>query len=416
MIAGVFQGMRYLTRRGLRPISSIFQSRILFCPYTPKTPPHLRLRPPRPSYPKIFRGLALFLCRYDSITRHIKIVQKCLVYQAKTLDFTPRLWYNKDALKGATTEGGLRMSELAYRHQESTIYTETEGNLTRIFFGQSATMDEDRAPSGAGFFGSTAAPDLYQAATTDDHLTPRQKELAKPDSRDMAVVPLESYDQLRAVIDWFESRNNYREACLLTFGFCTGLRISDLLQLKISDIVESIKPMVFKRAIDIREQKTGKRTVGHLDDMLITPAMQEAFSRYISHKKFYEKELDMYLFTSTRSHGARPMSVSTIQLNLAPAFADVCPHLHCSTHTMRKTFVSIIHTFATQATMTGAGINPATACQIALRHANAATTLAYMGTMKSGMLSLRQAVSDFVLGRTKIRSLKTQYSWETIDD
>lgn len=315
------------------------------------------------------------------------------------------------------------MSELAYRHQESTIYTETEGNLTRIFFAQSEPMGEDRAPSGAGFFGqssamdsSTAAPDLYQAATTDDHLTPRQKELAKPDSRDMAVVPLESYDQLRAVIDWFESRNSYREACLLTFGFCTGLRISDLLQLKISDIVESVKPMVFKRAIDIREQKTGKRTVGHLDDMLITPAMQEAFSRYISHKKFYEKELDMYLFTSTRSHGDRPMSVSTIQLNLAPAFAAVCPHLHCSTHTMRKTFVSIIHTFATQATMTGAGINPATACQIALRHANAATTMAYMGTMKSGMLSLRQAVSDFVMGRTKIRSLKTEYTWETVDD
>ena len=314
------------------------------------------------------------------------------------------------------------MSELAYRHQESTIYTETEGNLTRIFFAQSEAMGEDRTPSGASFFGQSAAPDLYQAATTnesqapDDHLTPRQKELAKPDSRDMAVVPLESYDQLRAVIDWFESRNNYREACLLTFGFCTGLRISDLLQLKISDIVESVKPMVFKRAIDIREQKTGKRTVGHLDDMLITPAMQEAFSRYISHKKFYEKELDMYLFTSTRSHGARPMSVSTIQLNLAPAFAAVCPHLHCSTHTMRKTFVSIIHTFASQATMTGAGINPATACQIALRHANAATTMAYMGTMKSGMLSLRQAVSDFVMGKTKIRSLKTEYSWELVDD
>ena len=345
------------------------------------------------------------------------------MYQAKTLDFTGPLWYNKGALKGATTEGGLRMSELAYRHQESNIYTETEGNLTRIFFGQSTAMGEDRAPSGAGFFAQSEAPDLYQAATTqtpneciDDHLTPRQKELAKPDTKDMAVVPLESYDQVHSLIDWFESRNNYRDACLLTFGFCTGLRISDLLQLKIGNIVESIKPMVFKRAIDIREQKTGKRTVGHLDDMLITPAMQEAFSRYISHKKFYEKELDMYLFTSTRSHGDRPMSVSTIQLNLAPAFAAVCPHLHCSTHTMRKTFVSIIHTFATQATMTGAGINPATACQVALRHANAATTMAYMGTMKSGMLSLRQAVSDFVMGRTKIRSLKTQYSWELVDD
>jgi len=313
------------------------------------------------------------------------------------------------------------MSELAYRHQESNIYTETEGNLTRIFFGQSEAMGENRAPSGAGFFGQseamdTAAPDLYQAATTDDHLTPRQKELAKPDSRDMAVVPLESYDQVRSLIDWFESKQDYRDACLLTFGFCTGLRISDLLNLKISDIVESIKPMVFKRAIDIREQKTGKRTVGHLDDMLITQAMQEAFSRYMDRKPYPELEPDRYLFTSMYTHGNKPMSIRAIQKVLTPAFAAVCPHLHCSTHTMRKTFVSIIHTFATQATMTGAGINPATACQIALRHANAATTMAYMGTMKSGMLSLRQAVSDFVMGRTKIRSLKTQYSWELVDD
>ena len=350
------------------------------------------------------RALLLSKSRYDSIARHPKNAQKSLMYQAKTLDFTGPLWYNKGALKGATTEGGLRMSELAYRHQESNIYTETEGNLTRIFFSQ-------------------AAPDLYQAATTqtpneciDDHLTPRQKELAKPDTKDMAVVPLESYDQVRSLIDWFESRNNYREACLLTFGFCTGLRISDLLNLKISDIVESIKPMVFKRAIDIREQKTGKRTVGHLDDMLITPAMQEAFSRYMDRKPYPELEPDRYLFTSMYTHGDKPMSIRAIQKVLTPAFAAVCPHLHCSTHTMRKTFVSIIHTFATQATMTGAGINPATACQIALRHANAATTMAYMGTMKSGMLSLRQAVSDFVMGKTKIRSLKTQYTWETIDD
>lgn len=315
------------------------------------------------------------------------------------------------------------MSELAYRHQESNIYTETEGNLTRIFFAQSEAMGEDRAPSGAGFFGQSEAPDLYQAATTqtpneciDDHLTPRQKELAKPDAKDMAVVPLESYDQVRSLIDWFESRNNYRDACLLTFGFCTGLRISDLLNLKISDIVESIKPMVFKRAIDIREQKTGKRTVGHLDDMLITPAMQEAFSRYMDRKPYPELEPDRYLFTSMYTHGDKPMSIRAIQKVLTPAFAAVCPHLHCSTHTMRKTFVSIIHTFASQATMTGAGINPVTACQIALRHANAATTMAYMGTMKSGMLSLRQAVSDFVMGKTKIRSLKTEYSWELVDE
>ena len=62
-------------------------------------------------------------------------------------------------------------------------------------------------------------------------MTPRQAELAKPDSKDMAVVPLESYDQIHDLISWFESRREMREACLLVFGFCTGLRISDLLNL-----------------------------------------------------------------------------------------------------------------------------------------------------------------------------------------
>lgn len=326
------------------------------------------------------------------------------------------------------------MSELAYRYQEKGIYTKTEGNLTTLFFGSE--------PATVYAFPGTNAPGAFEATTADESLTPRQKELAKPDTAavaamadladqsptprqkelakpdtvDMAVEPLESYDQLRALLDFFAAQGSQRDVCLMTFGFCTGLRISDLLNLKIGDIVESVSPMVFKRAIDIHEQKTGKRTVGHLDDMLITPAMQEAFSRYMTTKPADDTGTDRYLFTTIRTHGRKPMNISTIQKAMIPAFATVCPHLHCSTHTMRKTFVSIIHTFASQATMTGAGLNPATACQIALRHASASTTLAYMGTMKSGMLSLRKAVSDFVQGKTKIRSLKSEYTWETIDD
>lgn len=318
------------------------------------------------------------------------------------------------------------MSELAIRQDtRRSFYTETEGNITRLFWD--APADGQQATEQLSLFGfaadATAPFDMAATETTpvlpvepDHGLTARQKELAKPDSKDMAVEPLESYDQVRGMISYFERQRQYREACLLTFGFCTGLRISDLLNLKIGDIVESVSPMVFKRAIDIREQKTGKRTVGHLDDMLVTPAMQEAFKAYYATKDIREIGLDRYLFTTIRTYGRKPMCINTIQKTIAPAFAMVCPHLHCSTHTMRKTFVSIIHTFATQATMTGAGINPATACQIALRHANAATTLAYMGTMKSGMLSLRKAVSDFVMGKTKLKSLKCEYSWELEDE
>ncbi len=314
------------------------------------------------------------------------------------------------------------MSELAYRYQDNGIYTRTEGNMTRVFFGQpeaeiiafpgTAATDESLTPRQR----ELAKPDSAADAALAGSMTPRQRELLKPDSRDMSVQPLESYDQVKAMIDYFEQKGQYREACILVFGFCTGLRISDLLLLKVGDIVSSEDPVVFKPAIDIHEKKTGKRTVSHTDSVLITEAMQEYFSRYQDNQPWRGAGLDSYLFTTIQSRGRRPMNVRTIQLTLADAFAQVCPDLHCSTHTMRKTFVSIFHAFATQATVTGAGINPATACQIALRHASATTTMAYMGTMKSGMLSLRRAVSDFVLGKTVIRSLKTEYSWELIDD
>lgn len=313
------------------------------------------------------------------------------------------------------------MSELAYRYQEhSNVYTTTEGNVTRIFFGRQpetpAPVEVERPAADTIPTCASFAVDPVKAATEMSGLTPRQQELAKPDAKDMSVVPLESYEQMSSLINYFESRRNYREACLLTFGFCTGLRISDLLALKISDIVESVSPIVFKRVIDIHEQKTGKRTVSHIDETLITPAMQEAFTKYYARKNFRNNGLGMHLFTPNCGSIDRPVTIRMIQKSLEPAFAAVCPHLHCSTHTMRKTFVSIIHTFASQATMTGAGLNPATACQIALRHANASTTLAYMGTMKSGMLSLRKAVSDFVQGKTKIKSLKSEYSWELDED
>ena len=328
------------------------------------------------------------------------------------------------------------MSEAARNlYEHSGVYTQTMGNITRLFFGQRPEMEQcehvpavqDREPEQVSLFG-TGSPaasfsslynDMEQPApteTADTGLTARQKELAKPSSKDMAVVPLESFDQVSGLINYFTSRNRQREACVLVFGFCTGLRISDLLQLKVGDLVTSLNPITFKTAIDIREQKTGKRTVGHLDDMLITPAMQEAFRRYIAQDRWWHERLDQYLFVTAETRGLRPMSVRTIQRTLAPAFAAVCPHLHCSTHTMRKTFVSIVHVFASQCQMSGGGLNPTTACQIALRHANASTTLAYMGTMKSGMLSLRRAVSDFVQGRTKLKSLKSEYCWELEDD
>ena len=337
------------------------------------------------------------------------------------------------------------MSETARSlHRERTYTTQTVGNLTTIFFRNA----EAGAPSGSDFFGqpgrnvscsadmgdffgphaeeevapaarepeqiSFSIPSVPVQAETPKAPTARQRELAKPDTADMATEALQNYAQLHDLLDWFDQRGKIREVCLLTFGFCTGLRISDLVSLKVGDIVTSLNPIAFKSCIDIREQKTGKRTVSHLDEMLITPAMQQAFIRYIT--KTRPTSVDQYLFVSRESHGVCPMSVRQMRHCLEPGFKAVVPHLHCATHTMRKTFVSIIHTFSSQSQMQGGGLNPATVCQIALRHNSATTTLAYMGVVKAGMVSLRRAVSDFVQGRTVIKSLECTYTWALEDD
>ena len=294
------------------------------------------------------------------------------------------------------------MSEIARSlYQEKHYSTQTVGNITTIFFGQPKTTPA-----------TTPILSLYGDDEASS-LTPRQRELAKPDTVDMSTQALQNYAQLHDLISWFETRGKLREVCLITFGVCTGLRISDLVSLKIGDIVSSLSPIAFKPHIDIREQKTGKRTVSHLDEMLITPAMQEAFIRYIT--KTHPATTDEYLFCSRQSHGTQPMSVRQTQRCLDDGFKAIVPHLHCATHTMRKTFVSIIHTFSSQAQLQG-GLNPATVCQVALRHNNPTTTLAYMGVIKAGMISLRQAVSDFVQGRTVIKNLECRYTWELEDE
>ena len=115
-------------------------------------------------------------------------------------------------------------------------------------------------------------------------------------------------------------KNGYRDFLLFVAGINTGLRISDLLSLKVADVKD-------KTHIEIREAKTGKNK-----RFFLNPTLKSCFDNYIQNKR-----PDEYIFSS-RKGSNRPLG--RIQayriINNAVKQVGICDKI--GTHTLRKTF------------------------------------------------------------------------------
>lgn len=271
-------------------------------------------------------------------------------------------------------------------------------------------------------------PGAWQS-DAEESTTPRTRELAKATTTIRTSQPLESREQIQKVIEFFEAKGDARGAAMFVTGLCTGLRISDLCHLKVSDVLESIVPvqhginysdgngLKFKRVIDIREQKTGKRTCSSDDEMLITEAMQIYISRYINKCKWqYGFAPSDYLFASNKGHGTTPMNPEYANRMLKPAMKVAAPWLRCSSHTMRKTFATIANTLASTSKDIQNSCLAMADTSIMLRHASQATTMTYVGVRLPRTTSLRRGISDFILGKTKVKDMRLSYTYEMADE
>lgn len=133
------------------------------------------------------------------------------------------------------------------------------------------------------------------------------------------VDPIRDLEQIRKMKDYLLTRN-YRDYLLFILGINTGLRISDLLELKVSDVRD-------KYHIIINEKKTGKEKKFILNDQI-----RIEIERYIEHKKNGE-----YLFNSKRNRSIPIDRVMAYRiLNEAAVAIDL--KIKVGTHTLRKTF------------------------------------------------------------------------------
>lgn len=121
--------------------------------------------------------------------------------------------------------------------------------------------------------------------------------------------------------------SSMRNFCLFVLGINVGLRISDLLNLKIKDIKEGNK---IKDCITIKEKKTGKTKVFH-----INKNANSAIRDYLA--VVDNLNVDSYLFKS-RKGGNNPITRIQAWQVLSDAAKDVGINDKIGTHTLRKTF------------------------------------------------------------------------------
>jgi integrase len=132
------------------------------------------------------------------------------------------------------------------------------------------------------------------------------------------VQPIRDKDTVQDIAEYLKLKKE-RNFIMWMTGIYSGLRISDILQLRVRDVYN-------KQYINIREKKTGKQK-----NFEINPALRKALNRYCE-----DKGTEEYLIKS-REKNNQPITRS-MAYKILKDVADQFGIESMGTHTMRKTF------------------------------------------------------------------------------
>lgn len=132
-----------------------------------------------------------------------------------------------------------------------------------------------------------------------------------------AVQPIRDKKKIREIDTYLRGKSD-RDHILWLIGIQTGLRVSDVVQLRAGDVAEAIK-----------EKKTGKKR-----PLYLSGRAAASVQKYIQD---YHLQGDTWLFPSRRSDGSGHIS-TTQAYRIIKEAATACGCDHVGTHTMRKTF------------------------------------------------------------------------------
>jgi len=148
--------------------------------------------------------------------------------------------------------------------------------------------------------------------------------------------PIRDIVELKKIKRYYrEVKPNKRNSLLVVCGLNTALRISDILKLRWKDVYNE-NLLSFKSHIDVKEQKTGKKTT-----VFINKNLKEAFASFlkniIAKKGKLCEVMEQFIFLGQKS---TDKPISRIQaFRIISEAAKKCLLSHkVSCHSLRKTF------------------------------------------------------------------------------
>ena len=207
--------------------------------------------------------------------------------------------------------------------------------LTTSYFGLFLTLDYPFMSKNPAAFRSSL-PDSFLFWTFPDLICPfmsnkpaynvrRKQEKRVHMSK---TQPIRSTTQLNQFKKYYQEiipeKRNY---ALIILGLNTALRISDILQLRVSDVWDWQKQS-FKRHLEVMENKTGKQT-----SIYINKEVRQALLQCLLN----QRAADEFIFASYKY---KNMPLSRYQayriVKQAAVYAGMPEHINC--HSLRKTF------------------------------------------------------------------------------
>ena len=138
------------------------------------------------------------------------------------------------------------------------------------------------------------------------------------------VQPIRSLKQIETIKKLLRQQN-LRDYCLFTVGINSGLRISDLLKLIVSDVIDGNK---VKDRIRLREKKTNK-----FKDFPLSDNAKSAIKEYLKTRNYNPNEP---LFLSRKNKGFLLRQQAYKIINDVAKSIGIKEKI--GTHTLRKTF------------------------------------------------------------------------------
>ena len=146
------------------------------------------------------------------------------------------------------------------------------------------------------------------------------------------VEPIRDRKKIAQIKNLLRGQCRFRDLLLFVVGINTALRISDLLQLRISHFIDEQERI--KQRFWIHEQKRGKR-----HEVVINNSIQEAFEEYLAAYPGVDDDPNHFIFFNTKANN---FSASIRRGQAWKSITSICREVgvrgNFGTHSLRKTW------------------------------------------------------------------------------